>query len=120
MADMMRNCRGGFSPRASAASLNENGNGNGNEGRMQGVNCQRLKKKLQAIDFAIVDTNLYLDAYPNCRQALDYYHKLIAEREALVSVINEKCGPVSARENKSRTEWNWIRGPWPWELDANS
>ena len=88
--------------------------------RPDGGHCHALKRQLQAIDFSIVETVLYLDAYPNCRQALDYYHKLIAEREALVSVINEKCGPVSARENKSRTEWNWIRGPWPWELDANS
>ena len=115
MADMMRNCRlSGFSPRFEAAN-------DAREAmeRPQATNCARLKKKLQTIDFAIVETTLYLDAYPHCRAALDYYHKLIAEREALAGAINEKCGPVCIRGNKSRTEWNWVEGPWPWEPDAN-
>ena len=114
MADIMRNYRGsGYSPRSAAVNVNEP------VARPQPVNCQKLKKKLQTVDFAIIETVLYLNAYPNCRSALDYYHKLIAEREALVSVINEKCGPICHRDNKSRTEWTWVRGPWPWELDAN-
>ena len=117
MADMMRNYRGsGFSPRSVAVNANDNNNAT----RPQAPSCQKLKKKLQTIDFAIVETVLYLDAYPNCRAALDYYHKLIAERESLRGMINEKCGPISASENKSRTEWTWARGPWPWESEANS
>ena len=82
-------------------------------------NCQRLKRKLQTIDFAIIETALYLDAYPNCRHALDHYHKLIAERESIADMIDEKCGPICIGDNKSRTEWNWVDGPWPWEADAN-
>ena len=115
MADMMRNYRvgGGYSSRATLANeTNPNV-------RPMPENCQRLKRKLQAIDFAIIETGLYLDAYPECRHALEYYHKLIAERDAVVAIINEKCAPISMRENKSRTEWNWVQGPWPWESDAN-
>ena len=82
-------------------------------------NCHSLKSKLQTVDFAIVDTVLYLDAYPRNAQALEYYHKLVSEREALVKAINEKCGPICIRDNKSRTEWNWVEGPWPWEPEAN-
>ncbi len=116
MADMMRNYRGDRSfPRAVAVNEKRQNN----ETRPQTENCQKLKRKLQTVDFAIVETVLYLNAYPNCRGALDYYHKLISERESLVAVMNEKCGPISARENKSRTEWTWVKGPWPWELDAN-
>ena len=116
MGDMMRNYRGDrYSPRAVAVNEMRPGN----EIIPGAGNCAKLKRKLDTIDFAIVETVLYLDAYPNCREALDYYHKLIAERESLVAVINEKCGPVSARGNKSRTEWTWVKGPWPWELDAN-
>lgn len=114
MADMMRNYRtAGYSPRTCATNANEGT-------RPQATNCTKLKKKLQTVDFAIVETTLYLNAYPNCRTALDYYHKLLAERESLIGVINEKCGPMSARDNKSRTDWTWIDGPWPWEADANS
>ncbi|MBR2387187.1 MAG: spore coat protein CotJB [Clostridia bacterium] len=117
MADMMRNYRsGGFNPRAIAVNEMRPDN----DARPQMQSCQKLKRKLQTVDFAIIETVLYLDAYPNCRAALDYYHKLVAERESLANAINEKCGPICHRGNKSRTEWNWVDGPWPWELDANS
>ena len=78
-----------------------------------------LKEKLRAIDFAIVDTALYLDVYPDCQKALEHYHMLIAEREKLAEAINCKYGPITIKENKSRTKWEWVRGPWPWEPDAN-
>ena len=41
-------------------------------------------KKLREIDFCLVETILYLDAYPDHPQALEYYHKLNAERSALM------------------------------------
>ncbi len=123
MGDMMRNYRGGSLSRATLANEtrpnNSNNNGTRPIERPEATNCQRLKRKLQTVDFAIVDTVLYLNAYPDCRRALEHYHKLIAEREVLVATINEKCGPICHRDNKSRTEWNWIQGPWPWESDAN-
>ncbi len=83
------------------------------------ASCQNLKKKLKIVDFSIIDTALYLNAYPNCAEALEHYHRLIGEKEALVAEINEKCGPMTMYGNKSRTEWNWVDGPWPWEADAN-
>ena len=112
MADMMRNRRvGAFLPSYAVPTSEVK--------PQQPISCQRLRKKLQVLDFAIIETALYLDAYPNCRHALDHYHKLVAERDALAATINEKCGPICQRENKSRTDWTWVRGPWPWEIDAN-
>ena len=43
--------------------------------------CYAALKKLRAIDFALQETVLYLDAYPQNKQALRYYHRLIKERE---------------------------------------
>ena len=115
MADMMnRNRTSPFSPHSRPVSEIRP-----NEQKPLPQSCQRLKRKLDTIDFAIVETSLYLDAYPTCRHALDHYHKLVAEREAIVQMINEKCGPICIRDNKSRTEWNWVSSPWPWEADAN-
>ena len=77
-------------------------------------------KKLQALDFSIYETVLYLDAYPHSAEALSYYHKLIAEREALCRSLAEGCGmPVTNLENASTGSWDWIQGPWPWEAAAN-
>jgi hypothetical protein len=47
---------------------------------------------LRALDFAIQETVLYLDAYPECRQALDYYHRLMEERKAAMAEYENACG----------------------------
>ncbi len=83
------------------------------------VSCCELKKKLQALDFAINDTVLYLDAYPDCSQALDYYHKLVEERCRVLDTYEKSCGPVTMYGNVSHTSWDWIGAPWPWEPEAN-
>jgi spore coat protein JB len=85
-----------------------------------GRRCESLKKQLQAIDFSIVETVLYLDAYPNCKKALAHYHTLIHERKELVARLAEECHmPITHCENASKDSWDWINNPWPWELDAN-
>ena len=82
--------------------------------------CKQSMQALQAIDFSMVDTILYLDAYPDSQEALSHYHKLHAEREKLLAdMAAAGCPPVSAMDSHSRTAWNWVDGPWPWEPDAN-
>ncbi len=84
-----------------------------------GGGCPSLKARMQAVDFAIVETGLYLDAYPDSRAAMAYYQKLIAERETLAEAIHAQCGPTTARDNKNPASWDWIKGPWPWQAEAN-
>lgn len=94
--------------------------GNGNQGAGNGASCQALLRRLQALDFSIVDTVLYLDAYPDCQNALDYYRKLVSERDALKRSLAENCKrPVTNFENASNDAWDWTNGPWPWEAAAN-
>jgi len=82
-------------------------------------NCKTLKKRFQQVEFAITETVLYLDAYPECTVALEYYHKLLDERQQLLSAINSQCGPMTHNGNTSTESWLWINGPWPWKYDAN-
>ena len=81
--------------------------------------CDAKRDALRALDFAIWETALYLDAYPDNRRALDYYHRLCAEREQVMAAYEKNCGPLSLFGNVSRNSWDWVRGPWPWEPDAN-
>ncbi len=74
-----------------------------------------LLRKLQAVDFALYDTILYLDAYPNCRKALAYYHSLLETQKKLQAEYEAEFGPVTAFGNLSRDEWKWTSTPWPWE-----
>ena len=68
----------------------------------------------------MIETVLYLDAYPECNEALSYYHTLKKEREKVVEELSRKCNmPITAFDNDSMDKWNWINAPWPWEYDAN-
>lgn len=82
--------------------------------------CKQLMRELQAVDFSMVETILYLDAYPESSEALAHYHRLHEERERILGAMQAKgCSPVTAMDSHSRSEWSWVDGPWPWEPDAN-
>ncbi len=74
---------------------------------------------LQAVDFAIQETVLYLDAYPDSKEALAFYHQLMEERKKLTDIQEGKRGPLTMYGNRSRTSWDWTEKPWPWEYEAN-
>ena len=82
--------------------------------------CQKLKQRLQAVDFSLIDTVLYLDAYPDSCEALGYYHKLKKERQMLMEALSESCNmPITSFDNACTDSWNWTDSPWPWEPAAN-
>ena len=80
---------------------------------------RKLIRELQLIDFSLIETILYLDAYPCSTEALDYYHKLLCEKKKIETLLADSGYPIVAQGNTSKTEWTWTKGPWPWELDAN-
>ena len=80
---------------------------------------KQLSDNLRQMDFSIYETVLYLDAYPDDREAMEFYHRLVHQREALVAEYEQKVGPLTVYGNLSNTSWNWIKSPWPWEYDAN-
>ncbi len=83
------------------------------------TSCRKQLSMLQALDFAIQETVLYLDAYPTNCKALEFYHQLTKKRASLVAEYEKRCAPLTMYGNESKTEWNWVQGPWPWEPDAN-
>ena len=77
--------------------------------------CADLTEQLRMLDFAIQEVALYLDGYPDCREALCYYHKLTERRRAVAERVSAVCGPVTYLDNMSEDEWSWVKTPWPWE-----
>ena len=88
------------------------------ENGMRTMNCRTFQKRLQALDFAIVETTLYLDVYPDCKKGLEYHKRLLKERDMLMQAMRGTCGPNTAWEEQT-DGWEWVTGPWPWEPDAN-
>lgn len=78
-----------------------------------------LMRELQAVEFALDEVVLYLDAYPCDQAALDFYHHLLERRAPLLEQYQAEIGPLTPVGNTSRTSWDWIGKPFPWELDAN-
>ena len=82
--------------------------------------CKAMMQRLRTVEFAMYDLMLYLDVYPECSEALAYYHKLSEERDALRATLAQKCRrPISACENAGEEAWDWIASPWPWDPSAN-
>ena len=87
--------------------------------RMSQGNKSSLMKKIQELDFALYETILYLDAYPDSCEALAHYHSLMSHRNRLASEYESRYAPITAYGNTSHTDWDWVKGPWPWEYEAN-
>lgn len=79
---------------------------------------ETLLRKIQELEFALVELNLYLDSHPNCEKALRYYQELLADHQKLADSYEEKFGALTAAGNCA-DEWNWVMTPFPWELCGN-
>lgn len=88
-------------------------------GQYEPCSCGNRREALRTINFALVETALYLDAYPDSCEALAYYHKLLGERAALMAEYTQSCGPLTQYDNTSQSSWQWVKTPWPWEHEAN-
>lgn len=75
-------------------------------------------KKLQALAFAKVETELYLDAHPECMAALEHYKTIISEYEKLLEIYENTVAPVTA-SSAAGDRWTWVDSPWPWQIDGN-
>lgn len=79
----------------------------------------KMLKKVQTLAFTVHEIVLYLDGHPKCKKALEYYKKY---NEMLLSAKKEyeECyGPLTQNGVFECDEWTWIKGPWPWQYEAN-
>ena len=76
-----------------------------------------LLRKVQALSFAKVETELYLDTHPDSAQALSYYKKILGELDEAMTEYQNKYGPLFA-EGVVGDRWTWVEGLWPWQLDT--
>ena len=84
---------------------------------MNGKSRCELMKRVQQLAFMKTETELFLDTHPDCRQALDYYHRILGELEAARMEYVAAHGPITADES-STERWNWVESPWPWHTDT--
>lgn len=79
-----------------------------------------LLKCLQEYNFAAYDMLLYLDTHPCDKKAFRLYKELVEKTKSLKIEYEEKYGPLTPYSAARFDEFNWLKGPWPWEKEANS
>ena len=81
------------------------------------VNHQQMMQRVQETCFALHETMLYLDSYPSCPQALQYFRQAKLECDQAKNDYQHYFGPLSAEQSNNDTYWNWVATPWPWEME---
>lgn len=75
--------------------------------------------EIQALDFVLVELNLYLDTHPMDEEAYALFRKYNALSQKARKLYEEKYGPLTAKTPTQQDNYTWIHGPWPWEKEAN-
>lgn len=71
---------------------------------------------VDALTFAMIDLNLYLDIYPNDREALELFNQYRMQADEYTKKYESKYGPLELTNNSLNTfPWAWDNAPWPWE-----
>lgn len=79
-----------------------------------------LLRCLQEYNFAAYDMLLYLDTHPYDKKAFSLYKELVEKTKNLKDDYESKYGPLTPYGAARANEFNWLKGPWPWEKEANS
>jgi spore coat protein JB len=80
-----------------------------------------LLLKLTALDFASLDTQLYLDTHGGDKKALEDYNRYVAEAAKLREQYEADYGPlISFRSAMPGDKFAWLAEPFPWEQKFNA
>jgi spore coat protein JB len=81
------------------------------------VKSVRLLEQLQAIDFALVELNLYLDDHPDDIQSLNKNEALIEQKQVVRAKLEEQIGAISSYDVLSDPDnWKWSLAPSPCQI----
>ena len=77
---------------------------------------EQLLLNVQRNSFAMLETGLFLDVFPNHQDALKAFSYYRMEEEKLKNEYERKYGPLSLSSPSNDVyPFAWINGPWPWE-----
>lgn len=83
------------------------------------MNRDEMLKKITELDFFIVDLHLYLNTHPDDTEAIEMYNKCVDRVKELREEYNSIHGMLLMNSSKSKSPWQWIDNPWPWQKTYN-
>lgn len=80
------------------------------------MNKKDLLNAIRKHLFYSVELNLYLDNFPNCKEARADYCNISQELDKLVREYEENYGPlINFGFARHEDALKWVCEPWPWE-----
>lgn len=76
----------------------------------------QLLRQLQAMDFVLIELNLYLDTHPDDVDAIRQFNQQVQERWQIAREFENHYGPLTSIHSYSRYPWQWKDTPWPWQV----
>lgn len=71
---------------------------------------------IDALCFACIDLNLYLDNFPNNKELVNLFNQYTEEKERAIKEYEQKYGPLTVDNSVDNSNnWRWNSIPWPWE-----
>lgn len=81
------------------------------------MNREQAMRLVQMYDFALVDTGLFLDTHPNCKEALIFFDETRKKSEEARNYYEKNFGPLTCRNVDVTKDYQWAMTKWPWELE---
>lgn len=75
---------------------------------------EALLKKISTYQFAAHDLQLYLDTHPGDEETMRQMRKFQKMAQPLTEQYEQQYGALTKR-NDGGSNWDWIKGPWPWD-----
>ena len=80
-------------------------------------NRMAMTRQIDALDFALVELNLFLDTHPCDEKALETFALYRKHRDEKIAEYEACFGPmVRTAADVDCDHWDWIDSPWPWEF----
>jgi spore coat protein JB len=80
------------------------------------MNPKDMLNSIRIYQFCALDLNLYLDNFPDDKNAMEDYNKVSHKLTSLINEYEKECGPLtnfgSAFVENPKA---WVEQPWPWE-----
>lgn len=73
-----------------------------------------MLKNLSAVQFSLWEMHLYLDTHPWDLQMVEAHSKAALKYKALLNEYEENFCPITAKKAHG---FEWLKGPWPWEIE---
>lgn len=78
-----------------------------------------LLTRIDALEFSMLDLTLYLDLYPDDKNAIGLYNTYLNKYKEYKKVYQEKYAPICSTSMPSNpNKWIWSETPSPWEVDT--